>query len=122
MPERPEVLVLQYPQGHWSFPKGHIEAGESNWETAVRELKEETSLDVQQRDDHFQHDFDYTFRVEDKTIHKTVHYFSAEVHADQSVSLSHEHQDFRWLPTDEVQHQLTHKNAKSMFQEWLDNQ
>ena len=23
------VLLLQYPQGHWSFPKGHVEEGET---------------------------------------------------------------------------------------------
>ena len=31
----------------WSFPKGHQEAGETDVETALRETKEETGLDVE---------------------------------------------------------------------------
>ena len=38
------VLLLQYPQGHWSFPKGHVEDGEDHHTTARRELKEETGI------------------------------------------------------------------------------
>lgn len=32
--------------GHWGFPKGHVEAGESESETALREIREETGLTV----------------------------------------------------------------------------
>lgn len=32
--------------GYWVFPKGHMEAGESEQDTALREVKEETGLDV----------------------------------------------------------------------------
>ena len=39
------VLLLQYPQGHWSFPKGHVEASDlDNFSTAQRELLEETGI------------------------------------------------------------------------------
>ena len=31
--------------GHWSFPKGHVENDESEYETAYREVKEETNID-----------------------------------------------------------------------------
>ena len=37
------VLLLQYPQGHWGFPKGHYEAEDGAYQqTALRELEEET--------------------------------------------------------------------------------
>jgi len=40
------VLLLQYPQGHWDFPKGHVEADdEDHHSTAQRELAEETGID-----------------------------------------------------------------------------
>ena len=32
--------------GHWSYPKGHVEPNETEIETAIREIKEETNLDV----------------------------------------------------------------------------
>ena len=41
-----EYLLLLQTNGFWSFPKGHMEAFESEQETALRELKEETGLDA----------------------------------------------------------------------------
>lgn len=42
-----EILLIKHiNSGHWSFPKGHVEQGETEVETALREIKEETSLDV----------------------------------------------------------------------------
>ena len=38
-------------QGFCGFPKGHMEAGETERETALREVKEETGLDVVLYDD-----------------------------------------------------------------------
>ncbi len=40
------LLVKNHNAKHWSFPKGHIEYGESEEHTAIREIKEETNLDV----------------------------------------------------------------------------
>lgn len=39
-----EFLIVLQSNGCWSFPKGHMEAGESEEQTALRELKEETGL------------------------------------------------------------------------------
>ncbi|MCK4551703.1 MAG: NUDIX domain-containing protein [Tenericutes bacterium] len=39
-----EVLLVKMNAGHWSFPKGHVELGESEIETALRETYEETSI------------------------------------------------------------------------------
>ena len=41
-----KVLLLQEVEGHWSFPKGHVENNETEIETVVREVKEETNLDI----------------------------------------------------------------------------
>ena len=41
------ILLVKNSNGrYWSFPKGHIEDGETEQETAIREIKEETGLDV----------------------------------------------------------------------------
>ena len=41
------ILLVKNNNGrYWSFPKGHIEEGETEQETAIREIKEETGLDV----------------------------------------------------------------------------
>ncbi len=39
-----EFLLLLQSNGCWSFPKGHMEAGETETATAMRELREETGL------------------------------------------------------------------------------
>lgn len=41
-----ETLLIKMVKGHWSFPKGHVENDETEVETALREIKEETNLDV----------------------------------------------------------------------------
>lgn len=42
-----KVLLVKNSNGrYWSFPKGHIEHGENEQQTAIREIKEETGLDV----------------------------------------------------------------------------
>ena len=40
------ILMIQMNIGHWSFPKGHVEENETEVQTAVREVKEETNIDV----------------------------------------------------------------------------
>ena len=40
-------LLVRQKNGFWSFPKGHMEAGETEQETALREIKEETGLDLE---------------------------------------------------------------------------
>jgi len=42
-----EILLIKHiNSGHWSFPKGHVEKGETEIQTAKREIMEETSVDV----------------------------------------------------------------------------
>ena len=45
--ENDKVLLIKQIQGNWGFPKGHMEVGETEVETAIREVKEETNLDVE---------------------------------------------------------------------------
>lgn len=44
--DKNEVLLVKHNVGHTSFPKGHVEANETEAETAKREVKEETGIDI----------------------------------------------------------------------------
>ncbi len=70
---RRHYLIIQNRSGHNGFPKGHMEYGETELETAQREILEETALNV---------NIDTTFKAEyrylvDGYIHKTALYFLA---------------------------------------------
>lgn len=41
-----KVLIVFHNLGHYGFPKGHVEEGETEKETAIREVKEETNCDA----------------------------------------------------------------------------
>ena len=41
------LLVYEKNRNFWGFPKGHMEKGENEIETALREVKEEVGLDVE---------------------------------------------------------------------------
>jgi bis(5'-nucleosidyl)-tetraphosphatase len=77
-----EVLLIQHQAGHWSFPKGHAEIGETPKQAAERELFEETGLKV----DHYlaEEPFSekYYFSFQGQRIGKTVLYFLAQVKGD----------------------------------------
>ena len=41
-----QILLILQNAGHWGLPKGHVEEGETEEQTAIREVKEETNVDV----------------------------------------------------------------------------
>ena len=67
-------------QGHCGFPKGHMEAGETEQDTAIREVKEETGLDVELLDGFRQVDEHFLAREGRPNDKKTNVYFLAEYH------------------------------------------
>ena len=110
-----EFLLLHYPQGHWDFVKGHIEEGEDELETALRELKEESDIDNVDVIDGFREEMHYFFTHEGQLISKIVIFFLGRVN-DRAVKISHEHQNFDWLPFKEAKKRLTFKNAREILQ------
>ena len=108
-----EYLILLYSKGHWDFPKGHLEAGETKEQAARRELKEETNLTADIASG-FEESFSYRFMENGQLVEKTVYYFVGQAH-DDTVTLSHEHTDFKWLKPNAALKQLTYQNAKDLL-------
>ena len=94
-----KFLVVRHNVGHWSFPKGHPEAGETEVESALRELREETGIsEVELAPDWFALER-YHFKGHDRgeRINKTVKYFLGLVKSPQVTLLEEELQDYRWV-------------------------
>ena len=97
--EGPEYLLLRYGAGYWGFPKGHVEAGETDVVAAQREVEEETGIPVAQQRllEGFEDDTDYKFRRGSILVEKDVRFFLIES-GTREVKLSHEHSGYAWLP------------------------
>ncbi len=108
------ILLLHYPSGHWDFPKGHVELGENEIQTALRELKEETGIEKVELIDGFRKQVSYYYRFEGKLIHKVVVYFIATTEVEKVV-ISHEHQGFVWLPWQDAGKKITFANSYNIL-------
>jgi len=115
-----EFLLIQHSEksdnaiGHWDFPKGHVEIGETEIETATRELGEETGISEFHLIDNFRYKITYEVRKGNHTTPKEVIFFLAESHT-KNVILSSEHQNYRWLKFDSAHSKLTYNNAKEVL-------
>ena len=109
-----KYLLLHYCDGHWDFPKGKIEPGETQQEAAQRELHEETGLTAQ-LDNNFEQSFSYMFLDQQKKLtQKTVCFFIGKT-VNSTVQLSDEHTDFQWLTYQQALEVLTYDNAKNIL-------
>ena len=109
------ILLLQYPQGHWDLPKGHVEESDDNrLSTAARELKEETGITDGQFIEDFEYRTSYNFRHKGKRIDKQVFWYIAETET-MAVKISHEHQEHLWLDWEGAMRQLTHEESKGVL-------
>ncbi len=110
-----EFLLLNYPQGHWDFIKVKMEKKETPRETALRETKEETGISDIEFIDGFEESVEYDFRFKNEDIHKKVIFFLAKTETLQTVSLSHEHNDYLWLGYNDALKKTTYGNAKNVL-------
>jgi bis(5'-nucleosidyl)-tetraphosphatase len=110
----PEYLLLHYTAGHWDFPKGNIEAGESEKQAAVREIREETGITDVEFIDGFRMTITYRYRHGRRLVEKEVVLFLGRTHTRQ-VTISHEHIGFAWRNYQDAMQQLTYRNAKNLL-------
>ncbi len=110
-----EVFLIQHNRnGYWGFPKGHAEANETPSQTAFRELKEETNLDLDKLLQEEPLMEQYTFMMERQRIFKRVFYFIAEVKGYVILQTKEIH-DGKWMPFHEAKLQLTHQEGKALL-------
>lgn len=103
-----QFLILKSRWGrHWSFPKGHLDTGETELVCALRETREETGIDQEK----IQLVGDKRALVQYKLPRKTknvssgvkcVAFFLARVRRDTDVNLGDEHCAYRWAARTEA--------------------
>jgi 8-oxo-dGTP pyrophosphatase MutT (NUDIX family) len=108
-------LLIRDSDGHWGFPKGHLERQESAAEAALRETFEETGLD-----DLKIHGpvatIDWYFRLRGRLIHKYCHFFLLEsVSGEPRPQLDEGITECHWYPLDQALAQLGYENARTVL-------
>ena len=126
----PLYLLLHYTpsnegkRGQWGFAKGHVEEGETEIQTAKREIFEETGIKDLKFTPGFKRLEKYFFKksyglvgeAKKKApwVFKLVVFFLAETRT-KDVKISDEHIGFVWLPIIEAIKKTTFKNSKELL-------
>lgn len=109
-----EIFLIQHARSrYWGFPKGHGEEGETPEQSAVRELKEETNLDVVRYLQEKPLEEQYYFRMEGRQVFKKVFYYVAEVKGEVILQ-KNEVQNGIWIPFSEAIDKVTHVEGKTI--------
>ncbi|MFA6490102.1 MAG: NUDIX domain-containing protein [Candidatus Micrarchaeia archaeon] len=109
-------LILHYEEGHWDLPKGHVEKGETEEETARRETFEETGISELEFVPDFRKTISYSFKRKGRMVPKEVVFFLAKTSAKE-VYLSDEHVGYAWLPYLQAAEKVTYENARLILWE-----
>ncbi len=111
-------LLLYHGGDYWNFPKGKMNRKESEQDTALREIEEETGIarSCIRILPQFHRIQRYIYRFQGKTIYKIVVFFLAEILRGE-VHISEEHDGFGWFLHKDARKMLKHKNSTLILDE-----
>ncbi len=116
--DRCKILLVRNHNGrNYSFPKGHVEQGESEQETAVREVYEETGLKIRIIDS-FREVADY---CPFGKIRKRVVFFMAQTMSDKVRIQEEEIDSYLWVDLEEAHHRCTYDNDLRVIRKAREN-
>ena len=108
-------LIIKSLNGDIGFPKGHTESGENEIETAIRELKEETGIEVRIIEG-FRRQIEYKLQSIPDTVKQSV-YFLGECTSDKILCQESEVSEARFVPYEDALALLTFKETKDILKE-----
>ena len=109
-----KVLLVKHNKGHWDFPKGHVEEGETEKQTAIREVKEETNVNVQILSDK---KYQTNYIIKDKNIDKDVIFFLAKpLNLNQRPQLE-EVSVSEWKKIEDALEVITYERSRQLLKE-----
>ena len=110
-----EVVLVQTPARRWSLPKGTPENGEKLDETALREVSEETGLEVSL--DEKIGVMRYSFPGQEARIDKAVHFWLMQATGGSFERHDDEHIDVRWVGLGEAMRMVSYRNTASLLED-----
>lgn len=113
--EELQVLMIRYGQNHFSFPKGHIESGESKEDAALRETLEETGVCAS-----IIPDFCYPVSSSKPGDCRLVFFFSGVYKFGEPKPQQGETSDVFWMPVSNVPEKITFSQDRDAFGAALD--
>jgi 8-oxo-dGTP pyrophosphatase MutT (NUDIX family) len=99
----------------WALPKGTPDSGETIQETALRETREETGLEVEI--EHQLRSIRYYFVRGSTRFHKTVHFFLMRAVGGSTDAHDAEFDEVRWVSLEEAGALLNHATERSVVEE-----
>lgn len=105
-------LVGHTPSGKTVIPKGHVEGAETEIETALREIREETNLEVR---------LDTAFREVARYspkpgVMKDVVFFTAVPLTEELIPQPGEMESLEWLPYERAREQMTYPSVRAILE------
>ena len=106
-----KILLVHHNAGHWDFPKGHIENGETEEQTAIREVKEETNIDII-----INNKYRYTtsYSPKENVMKEVVYFLAQNIDEDKKPQLE-EVSEVKWFSLEEAMNTITYENSKEIL-------
>lgn len=106
-----KVLLIKQNDGYWGFPKGHVEENETEEQTAIREVKEETNIDVE-IDNTKRYTIEYV--LPNGNMKEAV-FFMAKPTTNNLKRQEEEIAETEWVEINEVENKLSFENTREVF-------
>ena len=117
-PDGLRVLLLKHRMGHWDFPKGHVKGNETETETALREVYEESGLKVALNTG-FRETINYSPRDQ---VSKDVVYFCGHCDEQEASNLAAQQSEIavaQFMELDQAEKMITFDSGKEIFRKAL---
>lgn len=111
-----QILLIENKRSHhWSFPKGHKEINETDVQTALREVLEETNVKIK-----LYSNYSCTINYEPKPkVSKDVVYFLAEYESGEVKAQDTEVSNIGWFTVEEAMNKITYDQEKEVLETLL---
>lgn len=114
--DNPLFLLVKHRGGHWGFPKGHVEANETEEETAIREVGEEVGLFDYDIVENFKYCQTYAFYRKDigKIVKEAVFFIGIVNHKEKLKIQEEELTGYGWFNYKQVIEMIPFEGNKKM--------